>query len=48
MFKLQYKNKTHNHEKDNRDNLAEALADSRYDFVRNTPEFAEILGIITK
>ena len=43
-----YRSTKHNHEKDNRDNLAEALADSRYDFVRDTPEFAEILGIITK
>ena len=37
-----------NSPKDNRDEVAEALTDSRYDFVRDTPEFAEILGIITK
>ncbi len=33
---------------DYRDHLAKDLADSRYDFVRDTAEFAEILGIITK
>ncbi len=43
-----YRATKHNHEKDNRDNLAKALADSRYDFVRDTPEFAEILQIIAK
>lgn len=37
-----------NSPKDNRDEVAEELSDSRYDFVRDTPEFAEILGIIAK
>lgn len=43
-----YRNTKHNHEKDNRDYLTEALANSRYDFVRDTAEFAEILKIIAK
>lgn len=43
-----YRNTKHNHKKDNRDSLTEALADSRYDFVRDMPEFDEILQIIAK
>ena len=37
-----------NSPKDNRDAVAEELADPRYDFVRDTSEFAEILSIIAK
>ena len=33
---------------DYRDDLAETLTEERWDFVRDTAEFAEILGIITK
>ncbi|MBQ4592106.1 MAG: helix-turn-helix transcriptional regulator [Clostridia bacterium] len=44
----QYQTVIRNSPKDNRDEVAEELSDSRYDFVRDTPEFAEILGIITK
>ncbi len=43
-----YRNTKHNSARDNRDNLAEELAESRYDSVRDTPEFAEILTIIAK
>lgn len=45
---LLYRTTKHTTPKDNRDYLAEALANSRYDFVRDTPEFDEILQIITK
>ncbi len=44
----QYQTVIRNTPKDNRDNFAEELSDSRYDFVRDTAEFAEILRIIAK
>lgn len=43
-----YRHTKHNSAKDNRDGLAETLADPRYDFVRDTAEFKEILAIIAK
>ena len=37
-----------NSPEDYRDGLAKTLAEERWDFVRDTPEFAEILAIIAK
>ena len=37
-----------NSTEDYRDRLAETLSEERYDFVRNTTEFAKILRMITK
>ena len=37
-----------NSSQNNRDEVAEDLADSRFDFVCDTAEFSEILGIIAK